>query len=383
MANTLTGLTPTIYGALDVISRELVGFIPAVVRDTSMERAALGQTISWPVVAPGTVGDITPAATGPAGSNTVVAAPTTTISKAKSVQFFLTGEELLGLNQSSAQQVIIQNTFAQAFRSLANLIEIDLFSVAYKGSSRAYGSAGTAPFASAGDFSDFANIRKILEDNGAPLSNLHLVLGSAAAVKLRSVQSVLFKANEAGSDEFLRSGALGEVEGLKLHQSAAVVAVTKGTGGSYTTNGSTAPGVTDIVVQAGSNPILAGDIVTFAADSNNKYVVNTGVTAAGQTLKIGKPGAMVTIATANAITVGNNYTPNMAFDGNALFLVARAPAAPEGGDSADDAMIVQDPVSGLPFEIRMYRQYRQIAYEVGIAWGYAAVKSEHIATLMG
>jgi hypothetical protein len=381
MANNLTGLTPTIYDALDVVSRELVGFIPAVLRDTAVDKAALGQLISWPVIAPGTVNDIAPASYGPAGTDMVVAAPTTSISKAKSVVFYLTGEELKGLAQTSSDQVIIKNTFAQAFRSLVNLIEADLFAAAYQAASRAYGTLATVPFGTAGDLSDIAQIRRILEDNGAPTTNLHLVISNAAAANLRGKQNVLFKINESGDEKFLRNGNLGQVEGLMLHQSGAILLVTKGTGASYVTSGSTAPGVVTIALVTGTGTVLAGDVVTFAADTVNKYVINTGIAAPGSII-LNAPGALVTIATANAMTIGGNFTPCVAFDGAALFLAARIPATPPGGDAADDAMTLMDPVSGLPFEIRVYKQYRRVAYEVGIAWGVKAVKSAHIANLI-
>lgn len=381
MANTLTGLIPTIYEALDVISRELVGFIAAVLRDSSAARAALGQAIGYPVVPALAASDFTPAAYGPSPSDITVTGPTITINKSKSVPVYFTGEDIRGLESGPGFNVILRNAFAQAMRTLVNLIEIDLFTAAYKGSSRAYGTAGTLPFATAADFTDFAQTRKILADNGAPMGDIHLVLGTAAAAQLRGKQSLLLKVNESGNDAMLRQGVLGTVEGFSIHESGQVTQLTKGTGTLYVTSGSTAPGVSAIALVTGSGTVLAGDVVTFAADATNKYVVNVGVAAPG-TINLGLPGAMMTIGTANAMTIGNNYTPLMAFDRSAIVLVTRAPALPPGGDAASDVIEVQDPVSGLAFQIAMYKQYGRISYDVRIAWGAAAVKQNHIATLL-
>ncbi|MFT0668635.1 P22 coat - protein 5 family protein, partial [Enterobacter hormaechei subsp. xiangfangensis] len=40
-------------------------------------------------------------------------------------------------------------------------------------------------------------------------------------------------------------------------------------------------------------------------------------------------------------------------------------------------------VSGITFQIALYRQYRQVRYEVGVAWGVASVQPEHSTIIMG
>lgn len=389
MANTITNLLPTIYEALDVVSREMVGFIPAVSRDASGERAALNQSILVPVTQGQTASDNTPAVTSPdTGDQTITSVPMT-INKSKYVPIRWNGEQQKGAVNAGWYNTLLRQQFEQGFRTLTNLIETDLFNVAYQGASRAYGTAGTAPFGTAGDLSDSAQLAKILDDNGCPTSDRHLVLGSAAVANLRGKQTILLKANENGSDQFRRTGAIAEVplDGFSLHNSNSVGKVTAGTGTSYVTSGSTAPGVSSIALVTGSGTVLAGDVVTFAADANNKYVVNTGVTAPG-TIALGTPGALVAVGTANAMTIGGSYTPNIGFTRSAIQLITRAAAMPIGpdgkpADSAEDSIMVTDPISGLVFEILLYKQFRQMVYHVSIAWGANAIKPNNISILMG
>jgi hypothetical protein len=382
MANTLTAIIPTIYAGLDQVAREMVGFIPAAQRDANLERVAVGQTVSVPVVPPATGGNITPASVPPDDGDTIMGNLNLTITKSKYSPVRWNGEEQLAIGPTGQYNKILADQFAQSFRWLVNQIEVDLGVAAYQGASRAYGTAGTAPFGTAGDLTDFAGVNKILDENGAPLFGRRLIVGSAARFNLEGKQSVLFKVNEAGDDAFLRRRIVNEVMGFGIGYSAAAPVVVKGTGTGYLINNVANEPVGDIslAVDTGTGTVLKGDVITIAGDTN-KYIVG-GALAAG-VLPLNRPGLLLAAADNSAITVGNSYTANMAIVDGALVLGARAPALPDGGDSADDRMFVTDPVSGLAFEVSLYREYRRIRYEVACAWGTGVVKSEFIATLLG
>lgn len=382
MANTLTNLIPVMYQGLDIVARELVGFIPAVSKDVKADSAAVGQTIRTPVIPAATTGDIAPGQLPPDDGDQTISYIDMQISKSKYSPIRWAGEEVMGFKNNGTFADTLAKQFAQSIRALVNLAENDLAVTAYQGASRAYGTAGTTPFGTAGDLSDFAGVRRILEDNGIH-NDLNLILNSAAAQNLRGKQSVLFKVSEAGSDKLLRTGAFEQVEGFNLGISNGLKGqITKGTGSAYVTSGATAAGVSSIALVTGSGTVLAGDIVAFAADTANKYVVGSGVSAPG-TISLNTPGAQIVIPTGNAMTIGNNFTPNVAFNSDCIKLMTRTPAMPEGGDSADDVYVITDPVSGLSFQVALYRTYRRVKYEVGLAWGTKAVKSDGIAILLG
>lgn len=387
MANTLTGLVPTLYEALNVISREMVGFIPAVRRDTNADRAAVNQVVRVPLAEAGALEAITPAATPANSGDTTVDYADVAITSAYASPIRWNGEEERAVGTTGTYNRILADQFVDAMRKLVNQVEIDTFMAGYKVSSRAYGGAGTAPFGTAGDLSGLAGVAQILDDNGCPNSDRQLVVGSAAMANLRGKQSVLFKVNEAGSNDMLRDGMTERLQNMAMRYSGGISQHVKGAGVGYDVDlgGGYAVGAKTIHLDGGTvnvTGIKAGDVVTFAGDTNN-YIVKTGTTEIEADIVLNAPGMRATVADAVELTIGNSYTPNLAFSRSAIVLVTRAPAVPTGGDSADDAMMLTDPVTGLTFEVRVYRQYRQVKFEVCLAWGVSAIKSAHIATLMG
>lgn len=377
MANTLTGLIPSLYQGLDIVSRELVGLIPAVTTNSDASRAAVGQSVVVPITGAANVTNVTPSMAIPEPTDQVVSSTSISITKARVAEFGVVGEEQRGLNSNGAGWQNVQaGMFAQALRKLVNEVEADV-AATYIATSRAYGTAGTTPFAS--DLSDTANLHKILADNGSPLMEKQLIIDTTAGAKMRNLTQ-LTKANEANSDSLLRQGVLLDVHGFAIRESAQMKLHTKGTGTGYLSNGAFAVGATTIAVDTGTGTIVAGDVVTFAGDSN-KYIVATALS--GGNIVLAAPGLRQSLADNVALTVGNNYTANMAFDKNAIQLVTRAPALPDGRDTAEDSMMLTDPRSGLTFEVRVYYGYRKVRYEVALAWGVKNIKPEHSVLLLG
>jgi len=382
MANVLTDLAADIYKAADVVGREITGFIPSsLINADGSERVAVGDPVRSHFTRAATSVNISESMTVPEGTDQTVDNKTATITKSKAVQIPWTGEDIKHVNNGSGFDTIFGDQIAQAMRTLTNEIETDLAVEAYTNASRAVGTAGTTPFGSNHNVVNEA--RQIIVDNGGPTKDgqLSMVMNTLAGTNLRNLNN-LYKVNEAGSDQMLRQGTLLDISGVMLKESAGISLHTKGTGTGFLLNdASSAIGDTAIEVDTGSGTILAGDVIDFAADTVNDYVVNTALS--GTELSIGAPGLREAIADSNAITVGNNYTPNVMMHRTALELISRAPAVPEGGDIAVDAMLMQDPHSGLVFEIRVYKGYRKTMIEVAMAWGYKAWKPDNIVVVMG
>ena len=382
MPNTLTNLAADIYKAADIVGRELTGLIPSVTINGGSERAARGDTVRSAFTRAQAVNTtFAPAMTIPEGTDQTVDNKTMTLNKYASVQIPWTGEEQKHVANGAGYETIYGDQVAQAFRTISNKIELDLWAEIRVNGSRAFGTAGTTPFATG--IGELAQLRKIMADNGMPFDGqVSAVMDTTAGANLRSLTQ-LQKVNESGTASLLRQGMLGDLQGFMLKESGQIGVVTKGTGAAYTTSAAGfAAGTTSIPIITGTGTVLAGDVVTFAGDTN-KYVVATGVAAPG-TIVLAAPGLRQAIpASATAMTVGGNFTANVALHRASVELAIRPPAEPNGGDAADDKMIVIDPWSGLAFEIASYKGYMKRMIDVRCLYDVKAWKPEAIALLLG
>ena len=376
MANTLSNLIPNVYAALDVVSRELVGAIPGVSRNASADRLAEGQTLRSTVAPASSTSVFTPSMSIPAAVDQTIGNKTIALSKNKYAAFSWTGEEEYAMNQGPGFLTIQQDQIAQAFRVLVNEMEADVCNALYQGASRATGTTAVTPFATT--LGDSAQLRKILDDNGAPMSGRSLVIDTAAGAALRTIGQ-LTKANEAGTAMTLRDGELLNLHGFSVRESAQIQRPVVGTGASFVLNGAHTVGATTITVKTGSGTLVAGDVITI---NSKNYVVEAGRSGAGA-FTINAPGLRDAGSDGNTVTVLATGARNIAFAPNALTLATRLPIFPSQGDLALDNEIITDPRTGISFDLRVYPGDGMALYRIHALWGWSMIKPEHAAVLLG
>lgn len=386
MANVLTDLAADIYQAADTVGRELVGVIPSsTINSNATQVAAQGEVIRASYTREVSVSTVTPAMTIPEGVDQTVDNKTLTMSSTASVKIPWTGEDIKFVNNGAGFDTIYGDQIKQAMRAITNQIETEVGTDIADRASRAVGTAGTTPFGT--NFDTVAEVRQVLVDNGMPSNDrmTTLVMDSSAGTNLRNLAS-LNSVNQSGNEDLLRRGTLLDLQGLMMKESAGLDSHTKGTGANSTTDAAGyAVGATTITLaSAGTGTILAGDVVTFAGDTN-QYCVTTGDgdVSGGGTIVLGAPGLRAAITGATAITVVASSTKNIAFHRSAVEIGVRGLAQPLGGDAAVDRLTVQDPESGLIYNVAAYKGYNKAMFDVSVLYGFKVWKPEFTAVLLG
>ncbi|MHA6128910.1 P22 coat - protein 5 family protein [Pseudomonas fluorescens group sp. PF-1] len=376
MANIFTALQPVLYSAAQEVSNEPFGVISAITSDFDDKGVAVGDSVKVPVAPIRAVKSFTPSMAMPTGDDATADGVSVQITNTDYVDWNLTGEQIKSLENAGSDKEWVRQMVAQGMRALRNKAEVAACTAIKVGATRAVGTAGTNPFAS--DINIIPDVRKVLFDNGAPMADLQLCIDSSAGTSARKL-GIIQQAYQAGNDQERRSGDLLRQFGFSIRESAGITAHTKGTGTAYVTSGSTGIDVPSVALVTGSGTVLAGDVVSFAADTGNKYVVNNGVAAPG-TITLGRPGAQIVIPTANAMTIGNNYVPNLAFERSAVVGVMRAPIIP--ANPIINQTLISDKF-GMTYLLLQIAGYGMTTWQLHIAYGFKVVQGEHVAVVMG
>lgn len=387
MANSLIDLFGDAYAAVNQVGRELTGHALTASKSLSNIPVALNQDIVIPLTRRNTSSAVVPQMNISEPPDRTVDNVKVRITNSETSEFGYIGEEYIALNSGVGQMSLQADEIAEAVRVLVNKVELAVATEAYQGASRAFGIAGTTPFGS--NHNELAEIAKIMKDNGAPTNNMGLVLDTTAGVNLSNLTS-LNKVNEAGNDTLLRQNMIGgqPLKGFGIRETSASIIVPAGTATGATVTGVNAIGTTTIdmtTAGGGSIVLVKGQYLTIAGDTN-KYVIAVDVTIGAATtgdVVIAAPGLREATAGTEVVTASVIFSPNVAYNRSAIQLIARPPAIPEGGDARADSFIVTDAMSGLSIRVSKWLGQYKNKYDVGLAWGVKAIKTEDIVTLLG
>lgn len=388
MANTLTALMPKILARGLITLREMCMMPRLVNSDYSTDAAKFGSTIDVPVPTVQAAADVTPSNTPPAPASKSMTTVQIPLNKWKKTEFHLTDKELGEIDRNQSYYPM---QAAEAIRALANQVNSDIFAN-YTGVYGYTGTAGTTPFAiGSGNFAapptSATNLRKVLNQQVAPLNNRRAVLDFSAGANALSLPA-FSNVQEAGDAGPKIQGSMGRKFGIDWYEDDIVPTHTTGAAGTVLLDDTVARavGIKTLHMDGFTTKASVGDVFTIAGDTQT-YVVTAATDLATTDSDVSfEPGLKVAIPAADgneAVTFKASHVVNLGFHRDA-FAFANRPVA-DLGMFTGGSQITQltDPVTGISIALEVSRQYHQTVWEFCILYGSKLVRPELAARLAG
>lgn len=313
--------------------------------------------------------DVIPAAVPPASA----AAPNPTTVQVpldhwKEVNFPLTTMHINLLeNADNVAPMFLENAVAPIVEAMTASIAAN-----YRGVYGQVGTPGATPFATSPAAAQQA--KTLLTRQKAPKFGRHLSLNSGAYGNATGLENFRF-VDRAGSSETLREGEIGRGYGFDWHEDVGLDGIshisTPLTAGAATANGVNALGATTLSIAKATNtsPLVAGDIITIAGDSQ-QYVVRTGVTlAVGNTAVSISPPLRRATAGGETITLAASTSLNLAFHPYAFAFDSRPEARVDLPGVTNNIMSWVDDMTGVVLSLQIKEEYHQQGFYLSSLWG--------------
>jgi hypothetical protein len=390
VSNTLTSLIPTIFAqGLQALRSACV--MPGIVNNSySVEAAQKGQTITIPVPSAISVVDVEPGPYAPDPGNL---APTTAeikLDRWKEAAFTLNESELAKIAAGVPSMEV-----SAAVKSLAEYINLDIFSKAETSFYTTVGTAGTTPFGTLASplVSDATACRKALSKALALKADRHMVLDVDAAASALNLQAFQLMQN-SGDANVMREGDLGRKFGFDWHEDQQVPTHTAGTittGLISKASTAVAQGakacVCTTAASTGACALKAGDIVKFAGDSQ-PYVLTADATQASAASDVTLnfiPGLKVAHTGSEAVSVTASHVMNLFFHRDALAFASRSLKDDPSISTIpiENKFEVADPVSGLTLRLHVREEFHRIRWAFDALWGVGSPRPELGGRLLG
>lgn len=374
MANDLTKIVPQmLVRGLDVL-RKNINMPFMVNRAYEREAGQRGDTITIPVPNDMVAKQVAPGLVPTAASDVAPTLVSIPLNEWWYQDFAMTDKDM-----KEIQDGYLPLQADSAVKSLAEKVSEDLLGLGIDLYGY-HGTPGTTPFGNEKP-TDAIMVRKVLSDQLAPRDPRYLVLDTSAEAAALGVTA--FQSSDFGvTGEAILEGNITRRLGFGVAADQSVQTHTPGTAGSYLAAAAGAVGDTSIAIDGGTGTHVKGDIVTFAGHSQT-YVVTEALAGTG-TLKFAPPLQAAVADNAAVSAPLAAHTMNLAFHRDAFAFVTR-PLAADGLANQLGSMVrsISDPESRLTLRLEVTRQNKQTNWAWDILYGYATIRRELGARLVG